>query len=182
MFGQNVAEGPAEVNLPAWPACGLCSRRAPLTADHPPGNMRAMNGMRASEGSLGRITLAIVLVYLLLFRALLLPFPGPATQTQAGPGPFGAWVLCSHDGGKVANAENNSGDPASHPDNCCDDCCLLRIGGLAPLILVATLIVFSRISSRAPPLRAPVRAAAGPPWRIAARPQAPRAPPQLCFV
>jgi hypothetical protein len=142
--------------------------------------MRAMNDMRAPEGSLGRITLAIVLVYLLLFRALLLPFP--AASTQAGLGPFGAWVLCSHDGGKVANAENNSGDPASHPDNCCDDCCLMRIGGLAPLILVAALIVFSRIPRRAPPMRAPAPTAAGPPWRIASRPQAPRAPPHLCFV
>jgi hypothetical protein len=139
-----------------------------------------MKDMRTSEGSLGRITLTIALAYLLLFKALLLPFPG--SSTQAGLGPFGSWVLCSHDGGGLAKAENNSGDPASQHDNCCDEACLMRIGGLAPLILVATLIIFSRISSRAPVLRAPARTASGPPWRIASRPQAPRAPPQLYFV
>lgn len=139
-----------------------------------------MNDMRASEGSLGRIALAIALVYLLLFKAVLLPFPAPSTQ--AGLGPFGSWVLCSHDASGTAKADNNGGDPASHRDNCCDEACLMRIGGLAPLILVAALIVFSRIPRRAPPLRAPARTASGPPWRIASRPQAPRAPPQLRFV
>ena len=129
---------------------------------------------------MGRIALAVVLVYLLLFKALFLPFPG--LMMPAAPGLFSAWVLCSHDERVIAAADDNRGSPVSPNDNCCDDGCLMRIDGSVPLILIATLITFCHFWRRAIIAPAPAKAASGPPWRIASRQQAPRAPPQLSFV
>jgi hypothetical protein len=139
-----------------------------------------MNGMRASEGSWGRPALALALTYLLLLKAIFLPFPSIAMPD--GPGLFGTWVICSQDKGGAAISSDDNGDPASHHESCCDAGCLMRTGGLLPLILGALPILFSRLPSRAPRARAPARTASGPPARIAARPQAPRAPPRLRFV
>jgi hypothetical protein len=140
-----------------------------------------MNDIRASAGSWGRVSLALALTYLLLLKALFLPFPGPMMPDAFGP--FGAFVICAHDsGGTNATVDDKGGLPASHHDTCCDDGCLMRVAALAPLILVAVLILSRRLAQLAPVLWAAARATAGPPWRIASRPHAARAPPRLRFV
>jgi hypothetical protein len=153
----------------------------PLTANRSPDNIILMGNTRASGGRWGRVSVALALIYLLLLKSLFLPFPGLMMPDALGP--FGAFVICAHDGSSAAiAADDKGGVPASHHDNCCDEGCLMRVAALAPLILVASLILFSRIPRWIAVLRRPVCAASGPPWRIASRPQAPRAPPQLCFV
>jgi hypothetical protein len=151
-----------------------------LTAQLLPGTMTGMGRSHpSSAGSLGRIVLAIGLVYLLLLRALFLPFP--VGSLPAGLGPLGALPICAHGSRGVSSPDDPSGNPASNHDCCDSDCCLMRIAGLASLILVASLVLSGRFFARALVYRPRRRIASHPP-PIASRPQAPRAPPRLAFV
>ncbi|HWG04143.1 MAG TPA: hypothetical protein VG271_03930 [Beijerinckiaceae bacterium] len=143
------------------------------------GNHVPMSNWRTvRETPFGRTALAISLVYLLLLRSLFWPFPSGAAP--AGPDILGAFVICSHAGG--SSAPTDQGTPASDHHDCCDDCCLTPLAGFVPPILVALLILLVFLVGGVSLLLPHRCKTTGPPGRIAARPQAPRAPPRLGFV
>ena len=123
----------------------------------------------------GRAIFGIALVYLLVLKALFAPFAlGSAAFGSVFPD---AVIYGAHESGAPAT----DGDQRPMENACCDDGCLLRLLTYVAPALFALAIAF-RIERSPFRMRIrPARRSAGPPWRIAAHPNAQRAPP-LAFI
>jgi hypothetical protein len=144
-----------------------------LTAKFAGAMDKPMEGV-AKGSVLTRAALAAALMYVLALKAILAPLAQGHVGFEAAP--F-VNVICAHDGtGETPPANQWPARDAS----CCDEGCVFRIAGFAAPLIVAIAIAFDRLAPvDRPAAQRSLRVATGPPGKIAAQPNAQRAPPQI---